>query len=101
MEHTDYYNQDPNTTKPEPYYTSQLRHPAFRTNDQSLWWERFLRDTETSLDFPDWIAATIKATNTTQPNITDWNDVDTWYKKYELSESLDSYIDWIQNPTLR
>lgn len=101
MELLHYYANDPNTNKTQDYYTSQLRHPAFRTNDQSLWWERFLRDTETTLDFPDWIAATITATNKTQPNINSWDDVDMWYKKYELSESLDSYIDWIQNPTLR
>ena len=101
MEHTDYYNQDPNTTKPEPYYTSQLRHPAFRTNNQELWWQRFLKDTSTTLDFPDWIAETITTTTKTHPDTIDWDDVDTWYKKYELSESLDSYIDWIQNPTLR
>ena len=101
MEHIDYYNQDPNTTKPEPYYASQLRHPAFRTNNQELWWERFIKDTATDLDFPDWIVATITVTSKTRPNITGWEDVDAWYKKYELSESLDSYLDWIQNPTLR
>ena len=101
MEYTDYYNQDPHTQKEEGFYTSQLPHPAFRTNNQELWWQRFLKDHTTTLDFPDWIAQTITTTSQAQPDTRDWNDVDAWYKKYELSESLAPFITWIQNPTLR